>query len=103
MSELDPIRNCLHLVVSASESAVGDCLVHCLEGDSIVFLDHGVMHLLGIDDGKEILSRHQVSFSIVDLQARGLAGTARRLEVRLKDDRAIARLLLTHDHCLTWT
>jgi len=103
MTDLNSGRTCLHLIVSTGESAMSDCLQQCCEGDSIVFLDVGVLHLLGSLEQSALPDNVNVCFSLEDLQARGLLETANRQGVQVKDARAVASLLLEHEHCLTWT
>jgi sulfur relay protein TusB/DsrH len=95
-------RSCLHLVVSARLSALQACLDQRLEGDDVVFIDAGVMHLLDDFPDSPDLAGPGFCFSIADLEARGLVSMARRQGVRVLDDRAVARLLSGHEHCLTW-
>ena len=92
----------LHLVASSSSSALTDCLRQAMNGDSIVFIDAGVMHLvLNQEKGVEF-TKPGIRFSYADLEARGLTAMARNRGVEILDDRATACLLLSHDHCLTW-
>ena len=102
MSGAMQIKSCLLLVVSARESALRDCLNERMESDSVVFIDGGVMHLLAETPGAPNLAGPGFFFSTEDLQARGLVPFARQQSVQTLDDRATARLLRKHDHCLTW-
>jgi sulfur relay protein TusB/DsrH len=103
MVESNPSITCLHLIVSTSAAAVNDCLHQFSAGDAIVFLDGGVMHLLGATGFPVLLNNPDVCFSREDLLARSLLKTAKGQGVVVKDDRAVVSLLLEHDHCLTWT
>lgn len=102
MSDPAHIKSCLHLVASARESALRDCLNQRLESDSVVFIDAGVMHLVAETPGALSLAGPGFFFSIEDLEARGLIPFARQQSVQTLDDRATVRLLRKHDHCLTW-
>lgn len=95
-------KSCLHLVATARESALKDCLNQRLESDSVVFIDAGVMHLVAELPGAPSLAGAGFFFSSEDLQARGLIPFARQQSVKTLDDRATVRLLRQHDHCLTW-
>ena len=100
------MANCLHLVVTASKQTLADCIDHFSSQDSIVFLDAGVLNLLGpkMDEhmDENILNNTQCHFSLEDLQARGLLPKAQALGVQIRDDKAVVRMLIAHEHCLTW-
>lgn len=93
--------NCLHLVVRSSVEALANCRTQLEEGDTVLFLDDGVMHILA--EGRDALDApfQESYFSAADLLARGvlplLSDTSKALP-----DTEIAGLLLAHDFCLTW-
>jgi sulfur transfer complex TusBCD TusB component (DsrH family) len=90
MSRLPPRKTCLHLVVKASESALEGCRSQFDEGDAVLFLDDGVVHVLDLAGGTQPLPLSACRFSAEDLEARGLPGVE------------AAALLLGHDLCVTW-
>lgn len=93
--------SCLHLVAGAGSAALADCLAHHCAPDAVLFLDAGVLHLLGDREaGAAVAGAH---FLEADLQAHGLLGLARRRRVRVIDDAGFCALLAAHRHCLTWT
>jgi hypothetical protein len=96
-------KTCLHLVVAAGGRALEDCLARSLRGDTILFLDAGVLHLLdarttcGGESGPALL------FAAADLEAHGLLACARAAGVHIAGDADFGGLLAAHGHCLTWT
>lgn len=96
-------KTCLHLVVAAGDRALGDCLAQSRQGDTILFLDAGVLHLLddrtacGGESGPALL------FAAADLEAHGLLASARAAGVHIAGDAGFGGLLAAHGHCLTWT
>ena len=95
-------RSCLHLVVTASDETLACCMEHYSEGDSVVFLDEGVLQLIGRQINEHVLVNLSFYFSFEDLQARGLLPKAQRRGVQIADDGAIVQMLTEHPHCLTW-
>lgn len=99
----DPGHSCLHLVAGAGQDALNDCLAQARPEDAIVFLDAGVLHLIGAGADSPGGFAGGIGFAAADLEAHGLAETARRSKVDILDDDAICRLLALYRHCLTWT
>lgn len=93
---------CLHLVLGAGDEALDSCRRCCDPGDSILFLDAGVMHLL--TSGPGIVGEHvqSICFAGADVDARGLGKMAHDAGVRLLSDQEFPGLLADHDHCLSW-
>ena len=96
-------NTCLHLVVTAGERALGDCLAQCRPGDAILFLDAGVLHLLDARLAGGGKSGPAVWFAAADLEAHGLLARARAAGVTIAGDSDFGGLLAAHRHCLTWT
>ena len=94
--------SCLHLVVGPGASALETCSAHYSAGDDVIFLDAGVMHLYERGAKTETIFAGAAYFSEADLEARGLAGLARKSGVRLANESDFLRLLRQHDHCLSW-
>jgi len=94
---------CLHLVAGASAAALEDCLAHIAPGDSVLFLDAGVLHLLRANRVGWVPDGVAVQFAVVDLRAHGLLDLAARAGVPAVDDPSFCALLSAHRHCLTWT
>lgn len=94
--------NVLHLVFSAGEGAFEACQVASNAGDTVVFMDNGVRQLLLGEPGKSLPPGVALYYSEPDLQARGLAGPARELNVRVLGDKAFPALVKSHRHCLSW-
>lgn len=96
-------RTCLHLVAAAGARALRDCLAFSQPEDAILFLDAGVLHLLGsrLTAGSETMP--DIRFAAADLAAHGLLASARALGARTADDADFCTLLAAHDHCVTWT
>jgi sulfur relay protein TusB/DsrH len=94
---------CLHLVLSASPTALACCRDLAAAGDTVLFADEGVLHLL---DG-EVISRWPSGCELVVsapcLAARGPDDIARAAGVPAFDDSGFADLLRRHPHCLSWT
>jgi sulfur relay protein TusB/DsrH len=95
-------KTCLHLVVHSSPRAMDNCLVQADEGDAVLFLDDGVMHLVNDISRSFRPPFTECCFSAVDLEARGLSGLAQAAGAVTLTDSKIAGLLQTHDFCLTW-
>lgn len=109
-------RTCLHLVVRSSAGAIGGCLAKFDEGDAVLFLDDGVMHITSRASwlpvsaegcGSPADPAHSTRdssfcFSAVDLEARGLHGLVHSAGARVLPDIKIAELIQSHDFCLTW-
>ena len=94
---------CLHVVASADEQALQDCLRHVAAGDAVVLLDSGVLHLLRSSPAAHFDGPARVLFAEVDLAAHGLAECARRGGVETVDDAGICALLAHCRHSLTWS
>jgi len=93
--------NCLHLVVRSSFEALDICLSQIEPGDSVLFLDDGVMHAVAggkVSAGSPSTER---CFSSADVQARGLQKMLKDSDSVLSD-LEIASLIMAHDYCLTW-
>ena len=93
--------SCLHLVAGDGAEALADCLAHHCAPDAVLFLDAGVLHLLG--DHATAAAVAGAHFLEADLQAHGLLELARRRSVPVIDDAGFCALLAAHRHCLTWT
>ena len=93
---------CLHLVVRSSRESLLRCTAQCAAGDTVLFLDAGVMHITG--DVRECFTNHAtvVLFSAPDLMARGLGSIALDQAVQTLDDSEFGDLLARHEFCLTW-
>ena len=93
---------CLHLLLSASPTALACCHDLAAAGDTVLFADEGVLHLL---DGGGISgwpSGCELIISAPCLAARGLDDAARATGVTVLDDRGFAGLLRRHPRCLSW-
>lgn len=99
----DPTHSCLHLMASAGQDALSDCLAQAHADDAIVFLDAGVLHLLDAGKGPPGGRAGRVFFAGADLEAHGLVEMARGSGVGILDDAGICELLVMYRHCLTWT
>lgn len=99
-----PARNktCLHLVVKSCPLALDNCLAQRDQGDMVLFLDDGVMHLANHRSGSFSAPFPGCCFSAVDLAARGLSGLAQAAGAVTVADSKIAGLVQTYDFCLTW-
>jgi sulfur relay protein TusB/DsrH len=95
-------KTCLHLVVHSSPRAMDNCLSQFDEGDAVLFLDDGVMHLVNDRSASVRPLCAGWCFSAVDLEARGLLGLAQASGAVTLADSKIAGLLQTHDFSLTW-
>lgn len=101
MSVAAPInKNCLHLVLSHQQRALENCLSVFIDGDTLLFLDAGVLHLpaLAVDAAETL----EAIFMAADLQARGLLDAADACGLSVINDEDFADLLARHDHCLSW-
>jgi sulfur relay protein TusB/DsrH len=92
---------CLHLVLSASQSAWEDCARVFQQDDTVLFLADGVMRLLQDDEAVSIPRLHR-RFSASDLAARGLLVLARKRGMDVFEDADLTGLLKRHRHCLSW-
>jgi len=72
------------------------------KGDRILFLDDGVMHLAGESGSTVVSGFTDCSFSVEDLEARGLLELARTTGVSIVGDADFPDLLRKHSFCLTW-
>jgi sulfur relay protein TusB/DsrH len=93
---------CLHLVVRSSTEAMDRCRSQFTEGDTVVFLDDGVIHLCAAVRESFGHSLPDSCFSDVDLDARGLLQAARAAGAKVVCDSGFVDLLRKHDFCLTW-
>ena len=103
MAEAGRDRSCLHLVAGAGSRALRDCLAFSGPSDTILFLDAGVLHVLGAERAVGSGAAPSIRFATADLEAHGLLATARAAGVRTADDADFCALLAAHDHCVTWT
>jgi len=94
--------SCLHLVAGSSREALVDCLSQAAPGDSLLFLDAGVLHCLQPEFRLPEALKDAAWFSAADLDARGLGAVARRAGLQLAADARFSQLLRQHRHCLTW-
>ncbi|MBT8048658.1 MAG: hypothetical protein HKN57_02540 [Xanthomonadales bacterium] len=97
-----PHRPCLHLVVTSSTDALGQCRAQFNAGDSVLFLDDGVMHITDDDSADSRTVFDSAFFSAEDLAARGLARLAAVPGIRTISDPEFDGLLARHAFCLTW-
>lgn len=95
-------NTCLHLVVAAGARALGDCLALSGQGDTILFLDAGVLHVMDAATASGGEPGPAFVFAAADLEAHGLLASARRAGADIVGDDEFARLLAAHRHCLTW-
>ena len=95
--------SCLHLLAGGGRAAFEECRPFCSPGDTVLFLDAGVLHLLGDAPGDLVDAGVASAFVAADLAAQGLARAAAEEGVQVVDDAALAELLRRHVHCLTWT
>jgi sulfur relay protein TusB/DsrH len=93
-------RSCLHLVARSSQDVIKRCEAFAGVQDEVLFLDDGVMCLC--NDSRQPGVNADSAFLSVDLQARGLLGVARKLNVRIVSDQDFVNMLRQHDVCLTW-
>jgi sulfur relay protein TusB/DsrH len=107
MNNSIPAKTCLHLVMRSSAEALDSCCSQWGDGDAVLFLDDGVMVIARYE--REVLQRlktrswsSSISFSAVDLEARGLSGLAKAAGATVLTDAEIAGLLQSHDLCLSW-
>lgn len=95
-------KTCLHLVVKASESALAGCRLQFDDGDAVLFLDDGVLHVLGMSGEAPPLPLSACHFASEDLDARGLSEVASEAGMRCLTSAEAAALLTAHDLCVTW-
>jgi sulfur transfer complex TusBCD TusB component (DsrH family) len=69
------------------------------DGDTVLFLDDGVMHIACDNLDLSCTPASEFFFSAVDLEARGLSGLPR---AGVLTDADIAELIQAHTFCLTW-
>jgi len=93
-------RSCLHLVARSSQDVIKRCEGFAGVQDEVLFLDDGVMCLCSDSGNPEVNAGS--AFLSADLQARGLLGVARKLNVRIVSDQDFVAMLRQHDVCLTW-
>ena len=94
--------NCLHLVVKSSSDALQHCYSQFDAGDTVLFLDDGVMQAaINADRVFKPIFRNSF-FSATDLAARGLRKLADEKGLRVLNDPEFLELLQKHDFCLTW-
>ena len=94
--------SCLHLVVHPGAAVSALCASQFREGDSVLFLDNGVMALAGPQPAAAGFPFDHMLFAEADVAARGLLDQARRDGLLLLPDRQFADLLSRHSFCLTW-
>jgi len=92
---------CLHLVAGAGRDVLDACFAQVSPGDTIVFLDAGVLQLLQSFPGLSSAAG-ATFFAEADLQAHGLLEAARDLQAGIINDADICTLLAQCKHCLTW-
>lgn len=102
MSSSGPDRHCLHLVAKSSPEALELCLAHFIEGDTVLFIDDGVMVLAGKPKTRLEPFLANAVYLQEDLDARGLAGLADQSGARRANDSDFLELLQQHDLCATW-
>jgi sulfur relay protein TusB/DsrH len=95
-------ESCLHLVVKSTPAALDRCRSQFETGDSVLFLDDGVMHALEASGESFGLPLKACFFARVDLQARGLLVLALENGANPLTDQEAAELMLAHELCLTW-
>jgi len=92
---------CLHLVAAAGRDVVDACLAQVAPGDTVVFLDAGVLHVLQ-PPVSPASAAGAMLFADADLRAHGLLEAARDAQAGVIDDAGICALLVQCRHCLTW-
>ena len=92
----------LHIVLGAGPAALDRCLRCCAAGDTILFMDGGVGHLMTLESVDSIPGGVTTAYSGPDLRARGLEELARSRGVMVLDDSDLPALLLRNTHCLSW-
>ena len=102
MSSSAPARVCLHLVVTSSSDALEACLAHFRQGDTVLFIDEGVVWLATKPGARFDSLLTNAFFSGEDLDARGLAEIANQAGVNTVKDSDFPALLLRYTLCLTW-
>jgi hypothetical protein len=113
-------KSCLHLIVQSSREAVDNCRSHFVEGDVVLFLDDGVLHIANPafsvrrsfagDESAPLASAlpkdgawdAAVCFSAVDLEARGVSGLAHAAGIAVLTDAKMSELIQSQPFCLTW-
>jgi sulfur relay protein TusB/DsrH len=95
------VEPCLHLLLSASQSAWDDCARVLQKEDTVLFLADGVMRLLQ-DDEAVAIPQFQSRYSAADLAARGMLALARKRGMDVFEDEDLTGLLKRHRHCLSW-
>jgi sulfur transfer complex TusBCD TusB component (DsrH family) len=88
---------CLHLIMSADTRAWRDCMAHRLDGETVILLDNGVMHLLGV----EALPAAVVALA-TDVAAHGIGSQAVHTGVPLWDDAQWVAHLTCCAHVISW-
>ena len=88
--------------MGSSRDALERCLQLCDTGDTVLFLDAGVMHVTGEIEPPGAGDGPAFSFSRPDLQARGLDRVARSGGAEVFEDSEFSTLLEAHALCLTW-
>jgi len=89
-------------VVKASESALQGCRSQFDDGDSVLFLDDGVLLVLGMTFETPPLPLSSCHFASEDLEARGLGEVASKAGIRGLSGADAAALVVAHDLCVTW-
>ena len=93
---------CLHLVAGSGQACLQQALAHAAAGDSLLFIDAGVLHLLRAASEETVPAGVEMAFLAADLEAQGLRDFAERAGVRVLPDAALAGLLVEHRLCLSW-
>lgn len=93
-------QNCLHLVLGHGRRALENCLSVFSDGDTLLFLDAGVLHLPALAADAEAMQ--EAAWMTADLQARGLLDAAGACGFTMIGDEEFADLLDGHRHCLSW-
>lgn len=98
-----PSARCLHLVAGSGQACLQQALAHAAPGDSLLFIDAGVLHLLRAAGEETVPDGVEAAFLAADLDAQGLRALAERAGVAVVPDGALAGLLGEHRLCLSWT
>ena len=96
------VRRVLHLVLRAGTGAFESCRSCCTAGDAVLFIDDGVRQLVLGEPGRLLPPGVAVQYSLPDLEARGLAEAAAKMNARTFCDEDFPVLLCKYDHCLSW-
>lgn len=98
------MSNRLHILLSASQDVLCDCLSQIRDGDHVLLADRGVECLFDATHLTAVQERCSGALSAleVDVVARGLRGQADVDGVALVDDENWVLMVVGHDQVLSW-